>query len=724
MLRWLSFFGAVALVVIGVVFYIQGGPPATLIEPPDEGVVKQPAQAAGRQALGNEQKGGAADGQQSGPWTRDVAITPRVVMPGGQLSALYTPQVPSMRDGQLLFLGTELKLQPGEERPKHAFEQEVPTLVTEVAADEKGPQDDWFQTGDKWYRPLKKGEDPRANKLKLEMRKRWFVEVDAGTRVKEGDLLAVIDPALAVADLRIKLAKLDAADADRIAAVKTRDEAFERWQRADYLYQKGAGSLEDATAAKLAYEHYRYDAVSKAEGVKVAAQEARQALTIVDLHIIRSKINGQVKEVIKHPGEAVKNLETVLEMQDRTRMRIRTRVNLQDLSSLPNPHDPKEKRLVSVEATRRMAPRRVLSGHMDAVNGVAVSRDDQIVSVSEDRTARIWDAKEQKEQRVLQHPAAVRAVACTPKTAENVNLCLTGAADGVARLYDLSAKNGDVLREFRGGHKEGINAVAFSPDGRWIVTGGDDRAICLWDVEKGDEPLQRFPAEWGHKGGVTSLAFLVIGRDKRMSVASAGRGDNALIVWPLKADGAPEKPIRLDRRGGEVATLGASPDGSQVLFDQGKDLRVLSSENASLVGSMSATGGSSFTKMALFSPDGQLVLASTGPGHVQLWRAPTSKARGHELAHLGWVSGREDQTITNCGAFSPNSSFVVTGTQNRNVVVWPMPDKEDIERRLFARVVVLDPEVTSGQVLVTAELENPPSYLLPGDTVTMVVYPE
>src|SRR5205823_3580997 len=163
-----------------------------------------------------------------------------------------------------------------------------------------------------------------------------------------------------------------------------------------------------------------------------------------------------------------KSLDPVLEMQDINTVRIYGQVDLQDLPFVQNPNCT-----FAVEATRAVAPQRTLSGHMGEVNGVAVSRDNQIVSVSEDRTARVWatGADLGRERLKLDHPAAVRAVACTPHDAEK-DLCLTGAADGVARLYDLSAEGGNrPVREFAGGHKEGgINSVAFSPDGRWAVT--------------------------------------------------------------------------------------------------------------------------------------------------------------------------------------------------------------------------------------------------------------
>jgi WD40 repeat protein len=725
MLRWLSFFAAVALVAIGVVFYIYGGPPRTLIEPPHSGVPADQAPAAehGKQALAGQAPPAAAP---QGPWTRDTAVTPRVVIPGARLTPLHSPRVPSMIDGQVLFLGTELKLKPSEKRPDNAFSHKMSYLVTEVQPDEKEPRDDWVPLDGRMYRPLTKDDPIVPGRIRLCRTEKWFVPVDEGTQVKKDALLAVIDPVTAVDDLAIKVAKFEAAEADRLAEAKQRDEYRERWQRADLLWKRGAGSLEDATAAKLAYDYHVYETKHKEEDLKVAASEMRQSETILDLHMVRSKINGEVKQLNKHQGESIEKIrEPLLEMQDHSKLRIKGRIDLQDLYSLPDPRDATDARPVYVEATRLVAPKQILTGHFDVVTGVAVSRDGQIVSVSNDRTGRVWekDSARPKERLVLKaHRTALRAVACSPASRDDVNLCLTGGADGVGRLYDLSPGAVDApVRQLTGGHKEAINSVAFSPDGRWAVTGGDDRAICLWDVDSGSL-LQTFPE--GHQGNVTWVAFLAVGSEdnRRLSVVSAGR-DNAVMVWPLTAGGAPESPIRLDRRGGEVLTLGVNSHGNQLLFDQGKELRVLSSENAALVGSLSSTTGNSFSRLALFSPDGRLILTSTGPGRLGLWRAPTDQTRGHEFEQLVWTSNRDDQATTTCGAFDPKSSFLVTGTQNRNVIVWPMPSKEDVERQLTAKIISREAEVSAGQVRVTAELDNP-GYLLPGDAVTLVVYPE
>jgi WD40 repeat protein len=727
MLRWLSFFGALAVVAAGVVFYLYKGPPPLPFEPgPGGDGQQQPRPAEIKQANAGQATHDTAPAP-VGPWTGVVAIRPRVVITGARVAAIQAPQVPSMREGQLLFLGTELTLKPGEPAPPKAFKYEMVSLVTEAdpLKDGEGVPPDWVTIKGKYYRPLGAREEMRPKKVELYPAEKWFVPVDEGTKVQKGQMLGLIDPVLAVDELASKLAKFNASEEERLASEKTRDYFKEQWLTRLTLHRQGSATREEVNEARAGMDRYAQESLSKAEAVKVAARELRQTETILHLHEIRSKIEGRVKRPIKFNSESVHSLDPVLEMVDLSKLRIRARVDLQDLGGLPDPEDPQDgQRLVDVEVTREVPPlpRGILAGHMGEVTGVAVSKDSkQIVSVSDDGTVRVWDLKLQGPRTTWRQPRTrVRAVACTGPRADK-NLCLTGAADGVARLYDLADLK--ELRPFEGGHKAAITSVAFSPDGRWAVTGGEDNAICLWDVASGQK--QAFPAKWGHGGHVTSVTFLASGPEDnpRLSVVSAGR-DDVLRVWPLKPDGSPEQPAVLEGRGGEVLTLGVNARGNQLLFDQGRHLQVLSAEEGhALVGSLTATGGTNFSRLALFSPDGNLILASGGGGRLGLWRAPTDKVRGHELERLVWTS-REEQATTTCGAFAPDGSFLVTGTQGRNVIVWPMPKKEDVERRLVARVFNRDPEVSQGTVRVTLEMDDPPPYLLPGDAVTLVVYPE
>jgi RNA polymerase sigma factor (sigma-70 family) len=222
--------------------------------------------------------------------------------------------VASPRDGIVQFVGSEITVKPGEKAPPGAFQHEMTYLVTEAQAGEQ-KQDDWVTINNKWYRPLTKREEVRANKVRIYRAEKWFLPVKEGTTIKPGQLLALTDPVTAADDLAIKLAKFDAAEAGRVAEEKQRDEYKDRWMRADKLYKQGAGSYEDVTAAKLAYDYHVYETIHKTEDLKVAAGELRMAQTILEMHEVRSKVRGVVTKVTRYAGEGVKSLEPVVQVR-------------------------------------------------------------------------------------------------------------------------------------------------------------------------------------------------------------------------------------------------------------------------------------------------------------------------------------------------------------------------------------------------------------------------
>jgi WD40 repeat protein len=71
-------------------------------------------------------------------------------------------------------------------------------------------------------------------------------------------------------------------------------------------------------------------------------------------------------------------------------------------------------------------------------------------------------------------------------------------------------------------HQDVINALAFSPDGNTLASGGDDRTAILWEIPSGK--VKRTLK--GHDVTVTSLAFSPDGL-----LLASGSGNAAVVLW-------------------------------------------------------------------------------------------------------------------------------------------------------------------------------------------------
>jgi WD40 repeat protein len=589
-----------------------------------------------------------------------------IVISDCRLAVIERQEVPSQRDGVLLYICTDIK--PGE--------QVAPDRVAIIKVADQ----------EKRYRRLKEGDV-----------------------VEAGQLLGLLDDRLARDDWAIKKSQIAMNEAGLAAAERAREEAQDRYQTQLRLRTSTAGpatSEEDVGGAKLTWYKNHYEAVSRREAMNLATLEFHQAQTVLGMYEIRSSIPGVIKRIHKNPGEAVKSLEPVLEICNLKRLRVEGLVETQHLPHL------RQGMQVLVEPAQALGPEQVFRGHLAEVTGVATTNASGcpvVVSASEDGTIRLWDRVARREQRVLRHPAAVQAIACTP-----ASLCLAGCADGVARLWDLNNPADHPLRELKDQHHGIVTCVAFSLDGKCCATGGEDHEICLWDVGTG-ALRYRLPAS--HLGAITSVQFLPQSR-----LLSVGR-DNTLKLWTLARDGA-RLEASFEHRTGDVARLTASADGSRVLFDQGNALQVLSLPQGVSQGVLQTpSAAANFATLALFSPDAKLILtAGASEGALQLWRTPTDAYPGHPLRQL--ISS-ERSSVT-CAAYAPDGTYLVTGTRDRQVTVWPFPTADEIGRRFPAELTLIEQSVESNarQIRICAELLNPDGHLVPGTSVTMIAYPK
>lgn len=193
----------------------------------------------------------------------------------------------------------------------------------------------------------------------------------------------------------------------------------------------------------------------------------------------------------------------------------------------------------------------------DTPTDVEMSRSGRIVAIgSGGRESWIWEPRSNR-IRAFKNQDDTLAVAISP----DGHLLATGGQSKAITLWDSST--GRQIRSLSG-HQKDVRMLSFFGGGKHLVSSGDDKLVIVWDMKNGThQHILR-----GHDDNVVHLA---VSRDGQMMVSGERRRSGGqIILWDL-LKGQEIRRYQVEKR---MDLLGMTPDGRQLVITSGKELAV------------------------------------------------------------------------------------------------------------------------------------------------------
>ncbi len=316
----------------------------------------------------------------------------------------------------------------------------------------------------------------------------------------------------------------------------------------------------------------------------------------------------------------------------------------------------------------------ILTGHTRWIKSIAFSADSKtLVSGDGHETIRLWDTTTGKLKATLnwRRGISTHALAFSP----NGGLIASAHYYGV-KLWDNTIKpkqqTDDAIGDYQhtleiDEHKDYVSKLAFSPDGKTLLTGSKDGTIQAWDTATGSH---RFTVGTGYIEGTRDLMFNLNG-DTLISLNRPFNPEGNLQQqrWDLNTGS------QLSTRflGIDTSSMILSPDGKMLAgHDSGNKcvLWDINTDPPRIIDRFILEGfrGSGSNVKFAFSADGEMLATGGEDGLVHVWNLIESK----KIRHRFTVKGHKHNIRTL--AFSPDAEMLASGGEGGTLCLWRVSD--------------------------------------------------
>ena len=301
-------------------------------------------------------------------------------------------------------------------------------------------------------------------------------------------------------------------------------------------------------------------------------------------------------------------------------------------------------------------------GHTAQVARVVFTPDGrQVLTISLDKSIRVWDVKTARTLRVLRPPVddGYEGSLYTAALSRDGRLLAVGGYNkpgrrwGHIHLIDLAENR---LVRTLAGHTHDVIALAFSPDGKWLASGSRDNTAILWDVSTG---AHRHVLR-AHKGHVWGLAF----SPDNLRLAT-GSHDGTARVWEVETG---REVFSLNGHADKVNCVAWSPDGRTIATGGFDQRAVLYNQDGSIRQTYQPMGN--VVTSLSFAADSRRLLMTLGGA-----ASAVKTCHVLDLTQGRWLSRfeRHDQSVI-AGDIAPGGDLAVTADGDGIVYVWRTAD--------------------------------------------------
>lgn len=262
----------------------------------------------------------------------------------------------------------------------------------------------------------------------------------------------------------------------------------------------------------------------------------------------------------------------------------------------------------------------------------------------------------------------VNALAFSP---DGASIYAAGGEPGIAGdIHRWRIADGSLVKEYPG-HTDACYALAVSPDGKWVTTGGYDQKIRLWDAETGAE-LKTIK---GHNGAIYGLAFRPDGK-----VLASASADRTVKLWSIPNG---ERLDTFSQPTKEQMAVAFSPDGRHIIAG-GADNRIRSwtvsataKEGTNPIGVSRFAHEGAILQLA-FSADGATLISSASDKTVKIWNAADLTEKRLLEKQADWPQALAFAGQNRFAAGLLDGSLAIYDTESGKAVQPPAPPKPEL----------------------------------------------